>query len=164
MAHKSCNSRAVQLVHYFPCSRLFSHRVQSYQLDSCDSLDIFDDGASYLSNGVYKQVLVRIDSSILPCTISCGRLNSFFAFSSLFFAGKKRGESCVCGCRERKPFARPLPYLGCLDIFEWLMSKIKKEEDGILFSCFSRLFLFFVFSQMMLPFLWRLFAHRMAPF
>ncbi|XP_046455469.1 partitioning defective 3 homolog isoform X7 [Daphnia pulex] len=55
MAYKSCNSRAVQLVHYFPC-RLFSHRVQSYQLDSCDSLDIFDDATSGLSNGVYKHL------------------------------------------------------------------------------------------------------------
>lgn len=58
MAYKSCNSRAVQLVHYFPC-RLFSHRVQSYQLDSCDSLDIFDDATSGLSNGVYKHLVKR---------------------------------------------------------------------------------------------------------
>lgn len=103
MAHKSCNSRAVQLVHYFPCSRLFSHRVQSYQLDSCDSLDIFDDGTSYLSNGVYKQVLVRISLSLSSLCISpmhdflwpssefISRVFFFLSFFSIF-AVKETGE------------------------------------------------------------------------
>lgn len=159
MAHRSCNSRAVQLVNYFPC-KLFSHRVQSYQLDSLDH--VFDEGTSYLSNGVYKHLV-----SYTPCQFSHATLwwlchNSFLAWSSssssffvsnFFFVWgwtKKKEIRNWCSVHvRRKKDGREFtlgreslataPFWG-FDIFEWLMRR-RISSSSFLVSRFLFIFI-----------------------